>query len=53
MLYTAIRSQFEPGEPFMPHQITITLTNAEYKVFSAEAAKRGTKLETFLHEVLA
>ena len=36
----------------MVYRMTVILTDAEYKAFSAEAAKRGTQLEKLLHEVL-
>lgn len=36
----------------MSYQMTVTLTDAEYKAFSREAAKSGKPLEAFLHEVL-
>lgn len=37
----------------MVYQMTVTLTDTEYKALSEEAAKSGKALETFLHEVLA
>lgn len=36
----------------MAYQTTVTLTDAEYAAFSAEAAKSGKSLELFLHEIL-
>lgn len=36
----------------MAYQMTITLTDAEYRALSVEAAKNGKPLESLLHEVL-
>jgi len=36
----------------MAHQMTVTLTDAEYAALSAEAAKSGKRLESLLHELL-
>jgi hypothetical protein len=36
----------------MSHQMTITLTDAEYKALSIEAAQDGKPLESLLHEML-
>ena len=37
----------------MAYQMSITLTDAEYKALSQEAAKRGKPIESLLHDVLA
>ncbi len=36
----------------MAYQMTITLTDAEYRALSIEAAKNGKPLESLLHELL-
>lgn len=36
----------------MAHQMTITLTDAEYAALAVEAAKNGKPVESLLHEVL-
>jgi hypothetical protein len=37
----------------MAYQMSITLTDEEYKALSREAAKNGKPIESFLHEVLS
>ncbi len=36
----------------MAYQMTVTLSDSEYRALAAEAAKRGEPLESLLHEVL-
>ena len=36
----------------MAYRVTITLTDQEYALLTAEAAKKGTQPETLLHEIM-
>src|SRR5713101_7075692 len=40
------------GDIFMAYQMTVTLTDQEYQILRAEAAKRGKLPEALLHEII-